>query len=411
MKILANILGMLAFRVQSLRIQSGRRAIAGGAVCFSIGFLVYSVLRNLVYAYLPELSGIEGSFLSLNLSQVFLELVQSLLFLLIVYIPALILLSNVVSGDGLGLSFSKREYQTHASALLPLWGFLILIASPLQLLIPQFIPIGVFDISFGKLFRMILLCIYTLWAIKQLNYLSWAQSFGVFVLSWFAFAILLVLNSLFVALPFFILIPLFYLVWQRLRDYFASHANDRVFQENLHVLTLNPQDADAHYQLGLIHFRRGNWEAARRYFENSLKIDPGNPDCHYYIGRTYEFNEEWPSALEHYEETYRLNPEYGLRDIFREVGKAYLHTGNIEKGQEFLNSFLEQRGSDPEGRYWLAVALQTLGDLDQMRFQLNMIQEQARSNPRFFRKERREWIYRARNMIRSVRIPEGHSSE
>jgi tetratricopeptide (TPR) repeat protein len=411
MKIFADILGVLAFRGQALRMQSSRRAVAGGAVCFSIGYLVYSILRNLVYAYLPELANIEGSFLNLNVSQVFLELVQSLLFLLILYIPALILLSNSVSGDGFGLSISKQEYQTHASALLPLWGVLFLIASPLQWLIPQFIPIGVFDVSFGKLFRTILLCIYTLWAIKQLNYLSWAQSFGVFALSWFTLVILVILSTFFVALPFFILIPLIYLGWQWLRDYFASHGNERVFQQNLHTLTLNPQDADAQYQLGLIHFKRGNWDAARQYFENALKIEPANPDFHFYMGRTYELKEEWPFALGHYEETYRLNPEYGLGDIFREVGKSYLHIGSHEKGKEFLDYFLKQRGSDPEGRYWLAVALQKLGDLDQMRFQLNMILEQARSSPRFFRKEHREWFYRARNMIRRARIPEDYSSE
>jgi hypothetical protein len=97
-----------------------------------------------------------------------------------------------------------------------------------------------------------------------------------------------------------------------------------------------------------------------------------------------------------------LNPEYGLGDIFREVGKGYLHTGSGEKAKEFLNFFLKKRDSDPEGRYWLAVALQKIGDLEQMRFQLNRILEQARSNPRFFRKENREWIYRARTMLREI---------
>jgi hypothetical protein len=112
---------------------------------------------------------------------------------------------------------------------------------------------------------------------------------------------------------------------------------------------------------------------------------------------------EWGPALEQYEETYSLNPEYGLGDIFREVGKGYLHSGRVEKGIEFLKFFLTKRSSDPEGRYWLAIALQKAGDSEQMRAQLNMIVEQARSNPRFFRKENREWVYRARGMIRDSR--------
>ncbi len=82
----------------------------------------------------------------------------------------------------------------------------------------------------------------------------------------------------------------------------------------------------------------------------------------------------------------------GTGDIFREVGKAYLHTGNMDKAIEFLNFFLQTRGSDPEGRYWLAVTLQKLGKPEETRVQLNTILEQARSNPRFFRKENRQWI-------------------
>ena len=106
-------------------------------------------------------------------------------------------------------------------------------------------------------------------------------------------------------------------------------------------------------------------------------------------------------ALEEYEETYRLNPEQSLGDIFREVGKAYLHTGNVDKAIEFLEFFLQTRGSDPEGRYWLAVALHKQGKPEEMRVQLNTILEQARSNPRFFRKEKRAWVLRARTLLRS----------
>jgi hypothetical protein len=71
---------------------------------------------------------------------------------------------------------------------------------------------------------------------------------------------------------------------------------------------------------------------------------------------------------------------------------------------EFLTFFLEKRSSDPEGRYWLAMALQKAGNAGQMKTELNTLIEQARANPQFFRKENREWIYRARNLIRNSRF-------
>ena len=398
---MTNLLGMLAFRTSALRSQAERRAPIAGVLCFCVGFLSYALVRNAVYAVLPELrqqrSGLIGAVFDL-------QLLQILLFLLLIYVPAVIVMSNAISGDGLGFSVSRREYQAHVSALLPLWGLLFLICAPLQWLVPHFLVVGLVEISIGMLARSILILVYTFWAIKQLNYLSPVQALGVFALSWFTFPIYYLLTSFFLALPLFFMIPLIYLGYQWIRGYQASHTGERAYQQHLHTLTSNPQDADAQYQLGLIYLKRRSLDAARRYFESALKIDPDDPDYHYSLGRVYELKNEWVRALEEYEETYRINPEYGLGDIFREVGKGYLHTGNAEKAIEFLQFFLTRRGSDPEGRYWMAIALQKTGDVEQMRIQLNMIVEQARSNPRFFRKENREWIYRARNMIRDSKF-------
>lgn len=401
MKFLSDLLGMLAFRSGAIRALAERRAIIAGGICFSLGYLLYALLRNMVYASLPELVSHQSIWAGYS---VFMQLLQVLLFLLVLYVPFILVVSNAISGDGLGISISRQEYQAHVAALLPLWGVVSLVAAPLQLLLPHFLIIGIVEISIGMLIRSILVVVYTLWAIRRLNYLSAIQALGVFALSWFTYPVYFALTSFLFALPFFILIPLIYWGSLWVRGYHTAHAGERDFRRHLHALTANPQDADAQYQLGLIHLKRRDLDAARRYFESALKIDPGDPDYHYFLGRTHELKGEWSSALEQYEETYRLTPEYGLGDIFREVGKAYLHTGNAAKAMEFLGFFLSKRGSDPEGRYWLAVALQRAGDREQMYAQLNIIAEQARSNPRFFRKENREWVYRARKMMRDARF-------
>ena len=163
---------------------------------------------------------------------------------------------------------------------------------------------------------------------------------------------------------------------------------------------MNPRDADAHYQLGLLHYRHRNLDAAQSYFDQALAIEPEDPDYHYFLGRVHEARGNWPSALGEYEATYRLNPEYALGDIFREVGKAYLHEKSLDKAVEFLRFFLSRRSSDPEGRYWLALALLEAGDRSEARVQLNTLLDQARATPRFFRRENREWIHRARVLLR-----------
>jgi tetratricopeptide (TPR) repeat protein len=399
MTFLSSLLGLIAFRKDALRAQAERHAIVAGAVCFALGFLAYVLVRNSVYAQMPELlfrpSGVIESFVDLNL-------IQAMLFLMALYVPALIILGNAISGDGIGPTVSRKEYQGHISVLLPLWGMLLLIAAPVQWLVPHFLVIEPIEISVGMLVLLVLLILYTLWAIQQLSYLSFTQALGVFALSLITLPAFYLLTRFLFALPYFFMIPLIYMGYRWIRAYSDSRTREGIFQLYLETATMNPQDADAHYQVGRIHLKRRNLEVAQRYFVKAIEIDPRDPDYHYFLGRAYETKGEWVPALEHYEETYRIDPEYHLGDIFREVGKGYLHTGTVEKGIEFLKYFLSKRTSDPEGRYWLAVAFQKTGDLEQKQIQLNLILQQTRSNPGFFRKENREWIYRARMMVRDA---------
>jgi tetratricopeptide (TPR) repeat protein len=398
MNFLRNLLGSLAFRAEAIRALAEEHAVLRGFFSFILGFLGFALVRSNVYAPLqPNFDGVSlfTSFLQLNL-------IQALVFFSLVYVPAVIVLGNSLAGDGFGFYVSREEYRSHVSALFPLWGILLLVAAPLQWLVPEFLILGggLFGISVGLLVLLILMAVYSVWAIRQLNYLSLATGIAVFVLSWFTLPVFYLLTSFLLALPLIILIPVLYLVLQRAHTFAGSRQGERNLQHHLHILTLNPQDADAHHQLGLIHLKRRNLDAAQKAFSAALKIDPKDPDYHYFLGRVFELKGDWPQALSCYEETYRLNPEYGLGDIFREVGKGYLNTGRFEKAMEFLQFFLETRGSDPEGRYWLAVAHLKTGDLEGMKGQLKTVLEQARSNPRFFRKENREWLYRSRTLLR-----------
>ncbi len=399
MKALRDLLGILALRQSALRVVASRQAMVPAFLLFSAGYLVFTLVGNVVYSEMQGQaagfysSGIFGSILRLNL-------VQALLFLSLVYVPSVVCLSNAIAGEGLGLTMSRAEYQSHLAVLLPLWGLLLLITAPVSLLLPQVILADLGLVSIRFLIFVLLTAFYTIWAIRELNHVLSMAAVGAFVLSWFTLPVFYVLIMFLFALPFFIMFPLAYVAFQRFRSFFSTRENERDFHRRLQQLTLNPQDADAQHQLGLIHMKRGNLDIAAEYMERAIKIDPACADYHYWLGRVYELKGEWRRALQEYEETYRINPEHAVGDIFREVGKAYLHTGNLEKAAEFLEYFLESRGSDPEGRYWLAVTCQKLGKTDEMRIQLNTILEQARSNPRFFRKENRQWILRARNLLR-----------
>jgi hypothetical protein len=402
---LKNLTGSLGFRAGALRNLADSQAVSAGMGCYAAGYLAYALARSFVYGFATELMygrrGILPAVLGMNLTQ---EL-MFLLFLLFMYIPVVVALANAFSDDGLGFSFSVAEYRAHLAALFPIWGAICLITAPLQWPVPHFLVAGnaTGAVSVIYMLRALLLGIYTFWTVMRLNYLSPTKTCGVFALSVLTVPIFFVVSVFIWSLPLLFLIPLIYLATGWIRNLGVGRTGTGDFQKNMRALTVNPQDADAHYQLGRISLDRGNPVAARGYFDAAVKITQQVAEYYYYFGFACARKNDWDKALECYENAYRLDPKFGQGDIFREVGKAYLHTGHVDKGKEFLNFFISQRDADPEGRYWLAVALQKSGNPDEARFQLTLIIDQAKANPRFFRKRNREWIHRARNLMRETK--------
>jgi hypothetical protein len=397
---LSNLLGMLAFRSRALRLHAERRMILRGIVFFSTGFLCYVLVRNHVYSELPELleqpAGPIHYLYHLNL-------IQTLLFILLVYIPVLILLGNSISGEGPGISISGREYRMHTSALLPLWGLLFLVTAPVQWIIPHFLIIGMFEISVGFLVRSILLVLYTTWAISHLNCLTMAQASGIFILSWFSLPIFYLLTYTHFVPVLFILAPLLFWSGRRFRKYRAYRMDEILFQRHLARLSSDPENAVSNCQIGKILLKRKNPDEASGYFENALRRDPENLDYGYYLGRACGMKGDWNRALQFYEGVYKDDAEYGSGKIVRELGKTYVHLDKIGRGKELLRLFLIKHDRDLEARYWMAVAQQKTGQTAQMVGELKLIMDQVRANPRSFYRQNRKWIYRARDMLRETR--------
>src|SRR5205085_9393208 len=88
-------------------------------------------------------------------------------------------------------------------------------------------------------------------------------------------ALLRLLTSPFLLILFILLLRNFFgdlIGQQRAREDFKRH---------LEVATLNPADASAHYNLGLIYQQRGQTDEARRSFARAIEIDPSELDAHY----------------------------------------------------------------------------------------------------------------------------------
>src|SRR5262249_57936513 len=72
-------------------------------------------------------------------------------------------------------------------------------------------------------------------------------------------------------------------------------------KQQLENATLNPRDADAHYQLGLIYQQRRQNSLAQERFLKAIEIDPSEPDAYYQLGRMAHAQREDESALRSYQ--------------------------------------------------------------------------------------------------------------
>ena len=74
------------------------------------------------------------------------------------------------------------------------------------------------------------------------------------------------------------------------------------------ALQLNPGNSQSEVNLALVYERLRRGELARRTLERVLTNDPENPEAHYNLGRMLEEQGQHEQALAHYRQFLAANP-------------------------------------------------------------------------------------------------------
>src|SRR5688500_6509009 len=285
------------------------------------------------------------------------------------------------------------------ASLSTIFALTLLYAPGVLLLLTIFEPIGSFGVDFRSNFGSFLACILMPWAAARIPFalaatmapaglatagLLWLASllyftalaacaarivFGAGVVSAVASATIgsgaVVLEPflLFLASPF-----LLYYAYMFARgdigDVLWSFGARQDFKRHLQAATINPRDAEAHYQLGLIHLQRRQLEEAKARFARAVEIDPREVDAHYQLGRLARGERQFEEARRHFEAVVARDPRHASHEVWREIGATYLESESYEHARWALEKFVEQRSHDPEGLCRLGVALKSLGKAD-----------------------------------------------
>jgi len=251
--------------------------------------------------------------------------------------------------------------------------------------------------------KLALFAIGMLFGVKDVFRTSTARAFGISVVSVvaaiFVLPIAVRLFSGVFGSPF-----LLFLLFMLLRGYFSdimgTHRAKAAFKQNLESATLNPADASAHYNLGLIHQSRGELNEARQRFERALEIDEGEIDASYQLGRIARQQKRYGDAIQNFEHVVTREPAHSQYEIWREVAATYIAAGQFEDARTALEQFLEHRPSDPEGLYLMGRAHAGLGHKREATNLMQACIEAVKTAPAYKYRASKRWLNEAQQFIK-----------
>jgi tetratricopeptide (TPR) repeat protein len=201
----------------------------------------------------------------------------------------------------------------------------------------------------------------------------------------------------------FLLILLLFLLRDRIDDFFGSQRSRQAFKQNLEAATLNPADASAHYNLGLIYQQRGEFDAATAAFKRAVEIDPREVDAHYQMGRIAREQGRLNEAIQSFERVVQLEPAHSQHEIWRETALVYYAAGQYRDALDMLERFLNERPSDAQARYWHGMTLDSLGRENEAIQEMQNCVETVRTAPAYKYRTDRKWLYLAQNFLKERR--------
>ncbi len=135
-----------------------------------------------------------------------------------------------------------------------------------------------------------------------------------------------------------------------------------------HALDVNPDSSTAHNNLGSIYLIEGNYQKAAEEFFAATKIFAYTPEAWNNLGQVFILKGDYDSAIEVLRVAFNQRPDNKM--VLTNLGIAFLGKNDLDKAVNFLQKAIQ---SDPfygNARYYMAVALKSLGRFPEAREQV-----------------------------------------
>lgn len=321
-----------------------------------------------------------------------------LLLLAAIYVPGTLLVTNLVGRlGGLGVVF-QRDYSSLLTCTSMAWT-----AAQIPVVLAGWVapfPLlgGVAALAYVYFAILMFFVIRTVFGVEN------GIAAAAVCLSWIPVAVAMVfwgpIRFLFgwLASPFFLFYAFYYLRGE-FANVGAGLRSRQNFRRMLEAAAVNPHDADAQYQLGLIYQQRRQTTEAIQRFKNAVSINPEETDAHFQLGRIAREQGRLKDALTHFQTVVDQNETHNLSEVLRELGAVYLANGQYGDARNELARYVERRPYDTEGLYYYGQAFEGLGDVGAAREMYARAIESARTAPRYRQRYIARWSRLAQKQL------------
>ena len=318
----------------------------------------------------------------------------------ILYIPCLILL---VAMSGANASFSvllRRDYGPLLTCGLMAWAAAHLPFTLAGFALPA---LGLSEKTALGLWAASAICFGFLMALGLrmlfgINYPKGLVLVSVAALSFAVQAKLFAAVSPFLFSPF-LLFYAYYMFRGDIGDIGFSLRQRQGFRRSMEAATINPRDASAHYQLGLIYQHRRQYAEAISRFQKAVEIANDETDAHFQLGRIAREQGRLQDAINHFGVVLEQDDKHTQSEIWREIGATYLAASMFADAKEALEKFIDRRPYDPEGLYYYGKTLEQLEQREQAREMFSRCVEAVKTMPSYRYREQRKWNKLAKDRL------------
>lgn len=316
------------------------------------------------------------------------------------YVPTLILFVSLFAGIASFGLLLRRDYAVIATCTLLAWS-----AAHLPFAVAGIVLFGT-GIDPSVWFSMwaasaALFGLLMLFAIRTVFGTSFAVALLAVALSWLAFPVAMYVIQFigpWLFSPFLLLLAFFYFggyLGGQVRGFGNAFRQRQDLKRFLQNATINPRDADAHVQLGIIYLDRRQESRAAEHFTKALEIDKDEIDANYELGRIARTRKELQKALDHFAVVVEQDDKFRLSEIWREIGATYLEAGMLDEAYQALEKFVDRRPVDPEGLYFFGKVLKAKGENDRAREAFETAIDSAKTSPYFRSRQLAQWAKKA----------------